>query len=270
MLAQPAGARLTVLMDTAYRTPLLDLFRRGDVPREIRILAARGVLAPRAHEQVALLMLLTGDDDAGVRLATEETLLRIPRHALEAFLARTDVSADVRQFFSARGVQAAADPAAAAEGPLVDTAEPEEKDAVREGAAERLARLSVTDRLKAAMRGTREERAILIRDHNKIIAAAVLSNPRIHNTEVETFARMPNVSEDVLRIIGHTRAWVKRYAVVQALARNPKSPLAVSLPLVSRLHDRDLRATANDHNVPEPVRVLARKLIVAAASPGQR
>ena len=35
---------------------------------------------------------------------------------------------------------------------------------------------------------------------------------------------MANVSEDVLRIIGRTRAWVKSYPVAAALARNPKTP----------------------------------------------
>ncbi|MBE3072064.1 MAG: hypothetical protein IMZ67_03740, partial [Acidobacteria bacterium] len=115
-------------MDAAYRTPLLDVFRRGEVPREIRMLAARGVLAPRAHEQIALLMLLGGDADTGVRLAAEETLSRIPRAALETFLARADVSDDTRQFFAARGVQPAAEPAQGADDPLTGAPGPEAAD----------------------------------------------------------------------------------------------------------------------------------------------
>ena len=54
------------------------------------------------------------------------------------------------------------------------------------------------------MKGTREMRAVLIRDPNKMIAAAVLSSPKLTDQEVESFARMANVSEDVLRIIGAT------------------------------------------------------------------
>jgi len=41
-------------MDAGFRTPLLDFFRRGDVARDIRLLAAQGALAPRAHEQLGL------------------------------------------------------------------------------------------------------------------------------------------------------------------------------------------------------------------------
>ena len=45
-------------MDTGFRTPLLDFFRRGDVARDVRLLAAQGALAARAHEQLGLLVLL--------------------------------------------------------------------------------------------------------------------------------------------------------------------------------------------------------------------
>lgn len=252
-------------MDEAYRTPLLDLFRRGDVPRDIRMLAANGVLAPRAPEQVALLVLLSRDSDPGVRLATEQTLARVPKEALEPLLARTDLPDEIRQFFAARGVTPADAPAAPSDDPLTDTPDPDEQDhTVRVGTAERLSGLSVVERIKIALRGAREERAVLIRDHNRIVAAGVLSNPKLTESEVETFARMPNVSEDVLRTIGSTRAWTKNYGVVFALTRNPKTPLALSLAFVQRLHERDVRAVTRDSNVPEPVRAAARRILVAA------
>ena len=100
--------------------------------------------------------------------------------------------------------------------------------------------MSFTDRLKAAVKGTREMRAILIRDSNKMIASAVLSSPKVSEPEVESFARMANVSEDVLRVIGSNRAWLKNYGVVLGLTKNPKTPLGLSLNLMSRLNDRDL------------------------------
>ena len=53
---------------------------------------------------------------------------------------------------------------------------------------------------------------------------------------------MANVSEEILRIIGMNRAWTKNYGVVAALAKNPKTPLGMSLHLVQRLNDRDLKS----------------------------
>jgi hypothetical protein len=126
--------------------------------------------------------------------------------------------------------------------------------------------MNFTQRLKAALKGSREIRAILIRDNNKMISAAVLSSAKLTPQEVESFARMANVSDDILRIIGNTRAWVKNYGVALALTKNPKTPVAMSMNLMPRLHDRDLQMLSVDRNVPDPLRVAARKRVVAATS----
>jgi hypothetical protein len=131
---------------------------------------------------------------------------------------------------------------------------------------QRIASMGFSERLKAAIKGTREMRAILIRDANKLIAASVLSSPKVSEQEIEAFSRMATVSEDILRIIGSNRAWLKSYAVVVGLARNPKTPIAVSMNLMSRLNERDLTVLSIDRNVPDPLRVAARRKVVAAAS----
>jgi hypothetical protein len=255
-------------MDTGFRTPLLDLFRRGEVARDIRLLAAQGALAPRAHEQLGLLMLLVTDDDAEVAGAAEQTLQAIPVDSLAAFLARSDVSTEMRTFFSARGIEPSAVAAAASEAPIVDTTpEPdlaEADDAPKdEGSAlQKIAALNVAQRVVLAMKGSREERAILIRDPNKMVSVAVLSSPKMSESEVESIAKMANVSEEILRIIAHTRAWVKNYAVTLALAKNPKTPVALSMNLLARLNDKDLRVISTDRNVPDVLRVTARKKVV--------
>jgi len=111
------------------------------------------------------------------------------------------------------------------------------------------------------LKGTREMRSALIRDPNKMVATAVLSCPKLSEQEVGSFARMANVSEDILRTIGHTRAWVKNYGVLLGLTKNPKTPLALSLNFLNRLNDRDLRGVSIDRNVPEPLRLAAKKKI---------
>jgi hypothetical protein len=109
------------------------------------------------------------------------------------------------------------------------------------------------------MTGTREERAILIRDPNKIVSVAVLSSPKMTETEAESIAKMANVSDEILRIIGHTRAWAKSYRVILALAKNPKTPLAVSMNVLSRLNEKDVKLLATDRNVPDALRIAARQ-----------
>jgi len=116
------------------------------------------------------------------------------------------------------------------------------------------------DRLKLAMKGTREQRAVLVRDANKLVAAAVLSSPKLTQSEVEQFTKMGNVSEDVLRVIGHNRGWLKNYGVVLGLCKHPKTPPAISMQLVHRLNERDLKTLMTDRNIQEGLRVLARKM----------
>jgi hypothetical protein len=251
-------------VDGALRTPLVDYFRRGEAPIDVRMLAARGVLAPRAHEQLELLVLLLKDSDADVSAAAAATLESIPADALGAFLARADVSAEMRSFFAARGVEAAAAPAPGDE-PLIDTspelpAAPANEDS--QSTLQRIAAMPIAQRIGLAMKGSREERAILIRDPNKIVAVAVLSSPKMTETEIESIAKMASISDEILRIIANSRAWTKRYGIIAALARNPKTPVAISMNLLARLSERDLRSISADRNVPEVLRITARQKIV--------
>jgi hypothetical protein len=262
----------------------VDLFRRGEAPRDVKLLAAQGALALLAHEQLAILVLLSHDSDESLAATAARTLESLPRPALEAFLARRDVPADVRDYFAAKGIVGAG-LALEDNGILLDLGEDEglgdlelELEEILggspsasdggEGGKRRvpLSSLSVVDRVKVAMRGTREQRAVLVRDANRIVSTAVLSSPKLTEAEVESFARMGNVSEDVLRIIASNRSWTKSYMVASALARNPKTPPTVSMPLVSRLNERDLKGLSVDRNAPEGLRIAARKLLTVNES----
>ena len=259
-------------MDPGYRSPLIDMFRRGEAPRDVCLLAARGVLAPRAHEQLALLVMLVDDNDAEVAAQAAATISRLPAAPLSAFLARGDVPEEMRGFFARRGVEPKMPPAtaAAAAEPLLDTLvdlpsvgnESDEKETDDEGQSRVLSGLPVADRLKLAMKGTREQRAQLIRDPNKIVATAVLSSPKLTEAEVEAFVKMGNVSEDVLRTIGTNRSWLKNYTVALGLARNPKTPPALSMQMMHRLTEKDVKMLSIDRNIPEALRMTARRMLI--------
>jgi hypothetical protein len=269
-------------MDPGFRSPLVDLFRRGEAARDVRMLAARGLLAPRAQEQIALLVLLADDEDAEIATEANATMARLPVPALAAFLSQPDVPAVLRDFFASRGIQPADAPAPVDAEPLLDDCSPvgdshgdpervegSELPALQEPAGEDdqtrvLSGLAIADRLKLAMKGTREQRAQLIRDSNKIVATAVLSSPKLTDSEVEAFCKMGNVSEDVLRIIGTNRAWLKNYGVILGLTRNPKTPLGLSMQMMHRLTEKDVKMLTVDRNVPEALRLAARRLLVKA------
>jgi hypothetical protein len=257
------------MAEAGLRTPMLDFFRRGEVARDVRMLAAQGAIAPRPLEQLGILMVLTSDSDAEIRNTAEQTLQMIPPELLAGFIARSDVPTELREFFVKRGIQPADTPAPDLEEPLIDT---DESGLNLEGATDeekqltfqqRLSSMTVPEKVKCATKGTREMRAILIRDPNRMVASAVLSCPKVNDAEVESFAKMGNVSEEILRTIAQTRAWTKNYTVVLALVKNAKTPVALSLTLMQRLTETDVKKLASDRNVPEALRLGARKRVVA-------
>jgi len=253
-------------MDPGFRSPLIDFFRRGEVARDVRVLAAQGAMAPRAIEQLALLVLLSDDSDPEVQRTANMTIDALPVDALRAFLAHPDTPREMREFFAIRGIEPDGGAAGAApldlDAPLLDTLSelPEEAASDSDPDRKALSSLPVLDRIKLAMKGTREQRATLVRDSNKLVAAAVLSSPKLTNAEVEQFTKMGNVSEDVLRVIGHNRAWLKNYGVIVGLCKHPRTPPAISMQLLARLTEKDQKMLMIDRNIPEGLRVLARKM----------
>jgi hypothetical protein len=249
-------------MDPGIRSPLIDLFRRGEAARDVRLLAAQGALSPSELDQVALLVLLSDDTDAEISASARETLDKLPLDPLRAFLARADVPSEIRGFFASRNVLPAERPALAADSRSENGDDGEDEEGGEdEDDRQALSSLPIVERMKLAMKGTRSQRAQLIRDSNKIVAAAVLSSPKLTETEVEAFSKMANVAEEVLRAISMNRAWMKNYGVVAGLTRNPKTPPGISMHLVQRLNERDLKMLLTDRNVPEAVRIAAKKFL---------
>jgi hypothetical protein len=120
--------------------------------------------------------------------------------------------------------------------------------------------MKVKDRVKLGMKGDREARSILIRDSNKVVATAVIHNPRLTDQEVEAISAMRTVSDEVLRIIALNRAWARSYPIIHNLARNPRTPLMAAMSILPRLHAKDLKALAQNRNVSENVRRQAYRL----------
>lgn len=124
----------------------------------------------------------------------------------------------------------------------------------------RVMKMGMKDRVKLAMKGDREARNILIRDPNRIVASAVVQNPRITEQEMEKIAAMRSIPEDILRMIANDRQWSRSYAIVHNLARNPRTPVANVMNILSRIQLRDLAALSKNKNVSDAVRRQALRL----------
>lgn len=353
--------------------PLVEQFRRGGVARELRLMAAQGLLPLKPEDLLELWTDLVTDADEGVRTAAEKSLSTFPAAELHPILKSRDTPTGVLSWALAHrkehelreaalqnhslpdeaiealapiltqalaelvvinqtrllrrtsllvalesnaglsndqkrrlrelretfriGEAAQAPPAPAPPpvpvpavpepepepepemAPLGDVfmtedealvrylSEEERQQTEKVSAVQKIYRLNTAEKLITALKGTREERAILIRDPNRLVAIAVLGSPRITEPEIESISGMKSVSDEILRKIGNHREWTKRYSVMKNLVCNPRTPIGIALSLVPRLNPRDVKGIAVDRNVPEPVRKQAQKFVKAPQQP---
>jgi hypothetical protein len=140
--------------------------------------------------------------------------------------------------------------------------EGEELTPEKQSAWQRVMKMTVGQKVQCAYKGGLTERSILIRERNKLVCTAVIKSPRLTESEVELFAGMRNIEEEVLRLIGMNRQWMSKYSLASALVRNPRAPIGVVLPLINRLTLKDLKTLSSDKGVSEAVRQSARRLYV--------
>jgi hypothetical protein len=137
---------------------------------------------------------------------------------------------------------------------------PHAEEGKRDSVLQKIAKLDVKGRIHLAVRGSKEERAILIRDGTKLVALAVLDSPKISDGEVENFALQKNVLEAVLRGIPLKRRFAKNYVIMRNLVYNPRTPLDLSLGLMKTLLIHDLKNLSGNKEVSETIRKLALRM----------
>ena len=152
-------------------------------------------------------------------------------------------------------------------GHLADAAAEAEPDpGRRQTLLQQIGRMTVAQRVQFAMKGSSEARRTLIRDSNKVVQRSVLQSPRLTDQEVESFAGMVNLTDEILRLIAGNRNFRKNYVVVRNLVNNPKTPLDVTLHMLPVLNAADLKKLTMNKNVPETLRTSAIKLQRTRAS----
>jgi len=121
--------------------------------------------------------------------------------------------------------------------------------------------MTVMQKIKLARMGNKEARGLLVRDHNKIVATAAIRSPKIRENEVTQYAKLRNVSDEILRVIAANREWTRSYTVKLALATNPKTPQPSAMKFLNYLQERDLRAIMKSKDVPSVISTHARRIL---------
>ena len=150
----------------------------------------------------------------------------------------------------------------AAESPEEASEESSEENSLFIGAIyRRIGLMTISEKIALAYKGNKDERRVLVGDSNRLIGLAVLKSRSLSINEVESFAGMRNLDEEIYRRIAQSREWMRKPAVILALVKNPRVPRDVTLPLLKRLATRELRSIARDRNLAPLLRTSARKLL---------
>jgi hypothetical protein len=232
--------------------------------------------SPASTREAAPASPLVADDDD---VLSEEIIAYLTEHAAE-------IAANEKPFHPIGGIHESvlefedsepkAEAAGAPGGPSSEAAKafsakkpflsPQEQ---RGSALQKISRLDVKGRIQLAMKGSKEERSILVRDGTKVVALGVLESPKVSDSEVEAYANQKNVLETLLRGISMKRRFMKNYNIVRNLVSNPRTPLDVSLGLMKNLLIHDLKNISANKDVSDTIRKLATKMYKQKKNPGK-
>ena len=150
----------------------------------------------------------------------------------------------------------------ASESSLDDDLRPGGYKPEHEAISIRVKRMPVSHRIKLALTGGHEARVVLGRDPVRLVQRCVLMNPRITLEEVLAIAKNRSVHGSLLRQVAEQRDWVRQYSIRVALVTNPKTPLQISLKLMTGLNEREVRVLAKSRNVSSVIQAQARRTLL--------
>jgi hypothetical protein len=130
-----------------------------------------------------------------------------------------------------------------------------------EGAFGKILNMDVKEKILCALKGNREDRAILINSRNRLVIRAVLSSPKLNENEIEKYASSRSVADEAIRIISSNHRWLRQYPIASALVFNPKTPIQTGLRLLTQLNRRDLGRVTRDRNVNQMIRRRAKEML---------
>lgn len=158
--------------------------------------------------------------------------------------------------------QAEVDAALAEEGGKTTLTDEEFRRLITEGSIHRkITTMTVSEKIRLAYSGGKDERRILVGDANKLVGLAVLKSRGITVNEVENICQMRHLADEIFRIIAGRREWIRKPGIILALVKNPKVPLTITMGILRHVPLRDLRHISRDPNLAEGLRIMAKKIL---------
>ena len=123
--------------------------------------------------------------------------------------------------------------------------------------------MGIGEKIKMALTGDKEWRAILIKDSNKLVSSGVIKNPRITDGEILTILKVGVQNDEIVRLICANKEWTKNCNIRKALINCPKTPLPNALRYLATLNEKDIAVYAKSKNISSVISTQAKRIILS-------
>lgn len=264
-------------------SPAVAAYVRPGTALEVRLAACAAAGNMAAPDQLMLLFCLTKDAEPTVRDNALSCLKDLPEAVIKGYMESSSPHPLVIeslhllcQNFPAEPVTA--DAAAVIEewdapDDLSDNAgqneDPEEEaGSVNEDDEEFLSKyktaqqMGIGEKIKMALSGDKEWRAILVKDANKLVSGSVIKNPRITEGEVLTLVKSGIQNDEIMRLICANKEWIKSYKIRKALIENNRTPVQNAMRYLGTMGEKDLSFLAKSKNISSVISTMAKRLLL--------
>lgn len=121
--------------------------------------------------------------------------------------------------------------------------------------------LNVAQKIRLALLGSQSDRALLVKDANKVVSRAAIRSPAVSVSEALVHARNHSLNADIIEFIATNRKWMQNYRVKVQIVLNPKTPVNIALNALGSLRPAELRQVAQSHGVSGVVSARAKAMI---------
>lgn len=119
-------------------------------------------------------------------------------------------------------------------------------------------KMTLQQRVRLALTGTKAERMILGKDTNMLVVEAVVDSPNTTGEEIAIILQNRTLTKElILKVLENTK-WLEDYGVILALLQHPQLPVRRATGLLRKLHPQDLEKLGEDRTLGPVVRNLAK------------
>lgn len=263
-------------------SPAVAAYVRPGVALEVRLAGCSAAANMTAADRLMLLFCLSKDPEPTVRAAATSCVKDLPGDVIRAYIDSTNPHPLVLDALRAlchnhpETVPTAEARAIMDEDSLVEVAdgqagldeESEGGSPVNEDDGEFLSKykmaqiMGIGEKIKMALSGDKEWRALLVKDSNKLVSCSVIRNPRITEAEVLTLIKSGIQNDEIMRLICTNKEWIKNYTIRKALIENNRTPVQSAMSYLGTMGEKDLASFAKSKNISSVISTMAKRLLL--------